>query len=253
MANLLTLLGVGGTGGIFAPPDFANMTLWLKADSLSLNTNDPVATWTDSSNAGNNATQGTAGFRPTYQGNIVNGMPSVRFDGTDDFLATAVPVTTVTDNWTMISVVESDDNSSSGRVAIYNGLGASNGYGIYPAAGAGGTSGKIAGLFGSVAWLSTTVNTPADNSFNIYVFRRTAGTYKMWLNGSTNIRTGATVPVAPTTGTYIGGDSSTPIRFGKGDSVEHMVYASSLSDADVDTLGQYLAAKYGLTWTSLGA
>lgn len=37
---------------------------------------------------GENLTQATAGFRPTYQATGFNGLPCVRFDGTDDKMAT---------------------------------------------------------------------------------------------------------------------------------------------------------------------
>ncbi len=72
------------------PSDISNLRLWLKADSLSLSNNDPVATWTDSSGQGFNASQGTSGNRPLYKTSIIQGLPVVRFDGTDDFLTLGV-------------------------------------------------------------------------------------------------------------------------------------------------------------------
>lgn len=74
------------------PSDIAGLQLWLKADAIGgLSDTDPVATWNDSSGVGNNATQGTAGLRPTYRTNQINGLPVVRFDGSDDRLV--VPTT----------------------------------------------------------------------------------------------------------------------------------------------------------------
>lgn len=72
----------------FAPTDIAGLLLWLKADSLVLSDADPVVTWADSSGNGNDVTQGTANLRPTYRTNGINGLPVVRFDGTNDFLTT---------------------------------------------------------------------------------------------------------------------------------------------------------------------
>lgn len=75
-----------GIGGRLRPP-LTNLRVWLKADAITgLNDTDPVATWVDSSGAGNDATQGTAADRPIYRTNIVNGLPIVRFDGVSDFL-----------------------------------------------------------------------------------------------------------------------------------------------------------------------
>jgi hypothetical protein len=45
-----------------------------------------IATWTDSSGAGNSATQTTIGSRPTYQTNQLNGKPVVRFAGSPQFM-----------------------------------------------------------------------------------------------------------------------------------------------------------------------
>lgn len=78
-----------GTGGAFSPSDLTGLKLWLKADSLALNDNDPVATWTDSSGLGNNATQVTAGFKPLFKTAILNGKPIVRCDAVDDGMSSA--------------------------------------------------------------------------------------------------------------------------------------------------------------------
>jgi hypothetical protein len=63
--------------------------LWLKADAITgLSDSDPVVTWEDSSGNGHDPTQGTAGFRPLFKANVINGLPAVLFDGSDDILAT---------------------------------------------------------------------------------------------------------------------------------------------------------------------
>ena len=48
-----------------------------------------VGTWPDSSGLGRHAAQTTGSLQPTYQTGELNGHPVVRFDGTDDYLATA--------------------------------------------------------------------------------------------------------------------------------------------------------------------
>lgn len=79
---------VAALGRAFSPTDISGLTLWLKADAIvGLNDADPVATWTDSSSQGNNATQATGTKQPAYKTNIINGLGIVRFDGTTDFLA----------------------------------------------------------------------------------------------------------------------------------------------------------------------
>lgn len=70
----------------YEPDDIAGLHLWLKADSLSLNDGDAIATWTDSSGNGNDGTQATGSRQPTFKKSIVNGMPVVRCDGGDSLV-----------------------------------------------------------------------------------------------------------------------------------------------------------------------
>ncbi len=71
------------------PSDITGLRIWLKADAITgLVNNDPVATWTDSSGNGFNVTQATGSKKPLYKTSILNGLPVVRFDGTDDELGT---------------------------------------------------------------------------------------------------------------------------------------------------------------------
>jgi hypothetical protein len=59
---------------------------WWKADALALADNATVTSWTDSSG---NARHLDTGGAPTFQTNELNGLPIVRFDGTDDKLYNA--------------------------------------------------------------------------------------------------------------------------------------------------------------------
>lgn len=72
---------------VFSPRDSAGLLLWLKADTLSLTlaNSDPISTWFDASGNVNNATQ-TLTNRPLFKTNIQNGLPCVRFDGSNDYM-----------------------------------------------------------------------------------------------------------------------------------------------------------------------
>lgn len=70
----------------FDPSTVAGLIGWWKADALALSDGTAVATWTDSSAAGNNLTQATPANQPTYKTGIVNGKPIVRFDGLASFM-----------------------------------------------------------------------------------------------------------------------------------------------------------------------
>lgn len=69
------------------PDSIGNLNLWLKADQISgLSDGDPVTTWSDQSGNGYDGTQSTVAHKPTYKTTIINGLPIVRFDGSDDHL-----------------------------------------------------------------------------------------------------------------------------------------------------------------------
>ena len=61
--------------------------LWYRADAIQgLSDGASVATWSDSSGNGNNATQASSGNRPVWKQNVLNGYPVVRFNGTNSSL-----------------------------------------------------------------------------------------------------------------------------------------------------------------------
>lgn len=58
---------------------------WFDAASVVANNNDALGTWSDKSGTGRNATQATAGNKPTFKTNILNSLPGVLF-ATDDYM-----------------------------------------------------------------------------------------------------------------------------------------------------------------------
>lgn len=80
---LYNSLGLG-----VAPEPFptTDLILWLEADSLSLSDGDPIPLWNDQTIQNNDVTQINVGQQPTYKTGILNGLPIVRFDGTNDTL-----------------------------------------------------------------------------------------------------------------------------------------------------------------------
>lgn len=88
----LPLMGAGpsGAGGSFSPDSVSGLELWLAADEITgLADTDPVATWPDLSGNGRDATQATGVSQPLYRTAQVNGLPAVKFDGSNDYLTVA--------------------------------------------------------------------------------------------------------------------------------------------------------------------
>jgi hypothetical protein len=72
---------VGGAPA-FVPTDIAGLQLWLDAAQITGKSDgDLLASWLDVSGNSNNASQATAGLKPTYKTSIINSLPVVRCDG----------------------------------------------------------------------------------------------------------------------------------------------------------------------------
>lgn len=78
-------LKVTGTASFRDMP--SSPTVWFDASQLTgLSDGDGVSSWTDLSGNGYHATQSTTDYKPLYKTNIQNGLPVVRFDGSNDVL-----------------------------------------------------------------------------------------------------------------------------------------------------------------------
>lgn len=125
------VLGHQVSGG--SPPDIpATPFARYRASELALSNSDPVSTWADEGSGGNDLVQATGTAQPTYESAGFNGNPSVLFDGTSDWMQTALygasdpqPHTIVvmfeyvTVSSTAVQVVcDGGTNVSSGRHAI---------------------------------------------------------------------------------------------------------------------------------------
>jgi hypothetical protein len=70
---------------ITAPTDIADCEMWLDATQEAYANGNLVPTWTDRTGNGNDATQGSSSFQPTFRTNIQNGQPVLEFNS--DFMA----------------------------------------------------------------------------------------------------------------------------------------------------------------------
>jgi hypothetical protein len=96
----------GGAGAAppFSPADLAGLVLWGKADAGTFQDTarttpatadtDPVGGWADQSGAGTHLSQATAGARPLLKLAIKNGLPVLRFDGSNDTLGLSLALGT---------------------------------------------------------------------------------------------------------------------------------------------------------------
>ena len=221
----------------FSPTDIAGLEVWLKADGDVYNTGttqatdgQTVATWVDASGNGNNATSIAA---PTFETNVINGKPAIRWNGDKMEVAnfSGVQPTTIflvvsrtTDGAAMTYIDGLDQftqlvycTSPSGTLAMYAG------------SGIGGT-GPDTGDWGVIS-----------ANFN-------GGSSTAFLNGTSAIGAGNTG--AGNAGGLTLGESGGGSFGYDGDIAEVLYYDSTLSEANRELVEDYLGEKYGITITN---
>jgi hypothetical protein len=211
-----------------------DLVRWWKADALILNDNDLVASWTDSSDTGDDATAASTD-RPTYKTNIINGHPVVRFNGTN-----TMAFTELTDIKTVF-IVSAKDNVTNNNVL----LGHSSNGSSYIADSYGGSTRDYATANGVSAYGGK------DTGATIF---HTTTTHILYVNGGYFMRVlsfgvaGAWVDQGISTfgldriGDYTSG---TTYDF-DGDIAEILIYNRSLSDFERAQIEGYLNAKYNV-------
>jgi hypothetical protein len=96
-------------------PDPDDLIFRYDARSINASDGDPITSWSDSSNAGNDLSGGS----PTYKTNQIGGQPVLRFDGTDDFLEATFGSTFNTPN-TIFFLIEFQSFSTSAFESVFS-------------------------------------------------------------------------------------------------------------------------------------
>lgn len=224
----------------FAPSDISGLKIWLKADAgAGSSDGDAVGTWTDQSGTSHSFTQATGGKKPTYKVNIRNGLPVVRFDGTDDQLDGGDLSAVFTTGATMFMAVK--PGNANGKIMPYESknndpwwrfTGGEGYWGLFRSSRLAATPGS--GLPGTGTWQIWHMT--ADNGSN----------YKVWLdNGSViNSAGGFTFDGG---NAHILGYQATNNEFMTQDVGEICVFDSVLSGTDLTSMYSYMAARWGTT------
>ncbi len=217
-----------------APPDLPGLQFWYNADTLGLPDAAPVASWADGSSHGRTLSA-TGSEQPTYRKGVLGGRPVVRFNGANR-LSTAA-VASIPQPSTICVVGSAASWGSGWHAFVDTGVTAYN----QQIALAGGRY---------TTWAGATLTGPAaDKAPHVLcaVFSGAFSTLRVdggaaWTgNAGTYGITGLTLGRAPQ------GDQ--PLT---GDIAEVVIYSSALPTTYLDQLGNYLASRYGLTWTSAG-
>lgn len=238
-----------GTVNYVAPPApggvYSGNVLWLQADKGVTLAGVNVSSLADQSQGGNNASQGTSGFRPDWVEVRDNYQPTIYYNGINDHLNTADLIAASS---TAVSVLAVGTNESGGEnwhsmvTGQANPTHTGGGYGITALDAASTTFGywtrdnNLNRVF--VPW----VNRPAMILEGEYG----SGSLEFYQNAllqGTDIFSGQ---VGDNGNTSIGGGPGTD-RNHKGDIAEVVIYNKKLNAIERRRVNSYLAVKYGQT------
>ncbi len=215
--------------------------LWLRADAGVPSVAGRVVAWYDQSGNGNDATQINTNNQPVLIANVVNGRPVMRFTqtGAQRFrLPNVMSGATAGDAFVIVKASGYNDGKARGLWTF----GASGS--VYTH-----NDGTLYDDFATNSLVPMGLPRTVLNAFNLY---NVTGTSSQWMNRFNGTiyaqRNGNTVffNSSPTLGVGLG-------LYFDGDIAEVLVYDRLLTDQERDTVGNYLATKYGFAVAPPGA
>jgi hypothetical protein len=238
-------------GAIANPSTLTGLKVWLKAADLALADNAAVASWTDAA-TGLAFAQAIGANQPTYKTTAFNGLPCVRFDGTNDSLAVASSVLTVASR-TVVIVCRSGLSSittTEGLLSLDNILNFYVGVAL--------TTGRMRSVYKDGSNVTTTVEATSGNQFLdttqrlavAWVHDTSGGNVTTVLrkNGTDRKRsTSAAGNTTPTATTIRVGALTNTGNWFNGDIAELLAWNRALSTAELLSVERYAGNKYGIT------
>lgn len=225
----------------FQPSDEPGLVQWLKADAITgLADNDPISTWPDSSGTGRNATA-TATERATYQTNEKNGLPIVRFDGTNDYFEMGDFSALTSGEIFIVIKIANDPPAVDTKTGLmcFQIADASSHYNY---------SGDqvIYEAWGSTLRKTVGNPTPALNAWRIYSIHSAASDYAAYLDGTSIFSTGTNTVNFQNNTEFGRSNYGTGGYYLDGDVGEIIIYNHKLSAAVRANVIKYLYAKWAL-------
>lgn len=242
----LFFFGPVGPASAATPDQISGLKLWLDASqgvtkdgSTAAVDGDTVQQWNDRSSGGYNATQLTAGNRPAFKTNIINGHPVLRFNGSQNMVTSSFLDSSFNTSFTFFIVT----------TTAYSGIEVS-------------TSNTITKWYsGSINNFIANTDSLAPNQISISpregesISNPTVETFRY--NGTNATIHFNTNPNSVSTTGNLG--LSGPLTIGSlssgdfhyiGDIAEIIIYNSALSDTQVGQIETNLMTKYGMALTA---
>ncbi|MCB9447812.1 MAG: T9SS type A sorting domain-containing protein [Flavobacteriales bacterium] len=236
-------VGPGGVG------DDTNNKIWLSANdavysdagSTDATNGGSVQEWHDRSGNGNNATQTTAGSKPTLATSSINGQSVLTFDGSSDWMSIVtgdIPET----NYTEFVIFKSSDATGPfttiASPATYSGGAHDRQFGL--------SSNKMSSRIYNTEVIST-ASDYNDNAARIAELQVTTGVGQEIFINEASVKTGTKggSDFNWESGMVIGGH--TAWGYYAGSIAEVILYNKVLNDAQQIIVNNYLSSKYGIT------
>jgi len=236
---------VYGGGGVtpFSPLDISGLSLWLDAaDAATITqTAGAVSQWDDKSGLNNHARQAVGANQPTTGTTTINSKNTIYFDQpTADYMTFASQIGTDTYYAFMAGLCTSAGASARNIIG-----GGGNTFNFRLSA----TNLQMQIVTTNIAVRLTGGTNTSTSTPYIYSAQSQPTGNRVRLNGVSD-GSNATNPVYTNGFTELGSSIDGMNQF-HGQMGEVLVYTSPLTDADINLIGAYLAAKWGITWTPI--
>ena len=234
-------------GGEFDPTDVAGLVLWAAARLIGgASNNDPIETWMDQSGEDNHLTQSSSGSRPLYKTSIINSLPALQFDGSNDHFTLPDVLSGASAGEVFIVIqIDTDPPSAGGgeQSGIWNMDGDAGSACHYCY-----SDGTIYDAWGSTARKTTANPTPSLTSPHIYNVSSAAGAWTNRLDGTQLHTTGSNTFSSFSGDRYLGRSRDGGSDYWlDGYIAEILIYDNVLSGGDRTTILEGLADIYGIS------
>lgn len=230
----------------FSPQDITNLVGWWDASSPTtvINTAGAVSEWRDMSGKNNTLVQPTGAQQPTTGTRTLNGLNVLDFDGTADNLIAPSALYGLSNGENTLFIVMVDDNTGDAQHRFIGGSG-----GGTERFSMQNTATTLAALNRLTAASGPQITVTRDTSPHIAVSRRSLVDHTIWQDGSSTSST-ANHESFTMTSLIIGAQASNANRL-DGVLAEVIFFNRALTNAEINQVSAYLAAKWGTTWTSI--
>jgi hypothetical protein len=253
------LLMTAPAGGFTDPTDIAGLTVWHDASDATTitDTAGAVTQWDDKSVNGYNLTP-PGGVNPTTGTRTINSLNAIDFvsaSSQDVRIASANFMDGTNGTFTLFAAFEADVTGGSRQVVSSDSPTSVRGPQTLKLNGTTLETLRIQNSSGSTDVVADSAGTAISTAVTTVavVQHRALGVLEAWMNGSSNGSTSDASPAANRDAAmiYVIGSSGRGGEFFDGLVGEVVTYGAVLSSADINTVANYLATKWGGTWSDI--